>query len=267
MPLDIHQLSLSILLQDKRRLIHDLNLTVQAGQFWCVLGANGAGKSTLLRHLAGLDMPAHIASSGQITFNAHNIKQIAPSQLAQFRAYLPQGRHDVFGYQVLDVVLGARFVFNKNQYWENEADTALAIQALTRFDVAHLAQRDVRSLSGGERQRVALATLLAQDAPLMLLDEPTNSLDLAHQMSTMALLANMTLAAPQNNEPRKTVIMATHDINLAARFASHILMMLPTGGYIAGEVKTVMMPSHLSRCLGHELMQIEQGEQRYFVPL
>ena len=125
----------------------------------------------------------------------------------------------------------------------------------------------MRSLSGGERQRVALATLLAQDAPLMLLDEPTNSLDLAHQMSTMALLANMTLAAPQNNETRKTVIMATHDINLAARFASHILMMLPTGDYIAGEVKTVMMPSHLSRCLGHELMQIEQGEQRYFVPL
>jgi iron complex transport system ATP-binding protein len=128
------------------------------------------------------------------------------------------------------------------------------------MDVADLAQRDLRSLSGGERQRVAIAALLAQDAPLLLLDEPANALDLAHQVSVMQLLAD--LCAKQ----QKTVVMVSHDVNLVQAIATHVLLLMGDGRWHSGKAAAVMQPELLSACLGYPIELISQGARRFFVP-
>jgi iron complex transport system ATP-binding protein len=111
--------------------------------------------------------------------------------LARERAYLAQSRQDAFAYSVFETVLSARHPYHASRYWEGSDDHQAALDALAAMEVMHLARRDVRTLSGGERQRVAIAALLAQDTPLLLLDEPANALDLGHQVGVMSLLARL----------------------------------------------------------------------------
>ncbi len=240
-----------------RVLIRQLQLHIQAGECWCVLGPNGSGKSTLLRTLAGFD-----AVGRQVVhLDGQPLSAYKPEILAQQRAYLPQEQHDVFGLTVLQQVLLARHPHAANQRWESAADLALAQQALQQLDIAHLAQRDVRTLSGGERQRVALAALFAQETPLLLLDEPTNHLDLPHQMALIKQLQNSCL------QDQKTVVMSLHDINLAARVASHVLLLLPQQQWLAGAAAEVLTADNLKQCLGYPLQLIEHQGQRLWWPL
>src|SRR5207302_5447739 len=132
-------------------------------------------------------------------------------------------RSDALGYSVLETVLPARHPHGGGAYWESEEDVRIAHVALQALDVDDLAQRDVRTLSGGERQRVAIAAVLAQDTPLLLLDEPANALDLAHQVSVMRLLADLCDGAC------KAVVMVGHDLNLAHSVASHALLLMGDG--------------------------------------
>ncbi len=251
---DIRHLSLTV---GRRRLVNDLNCRFQPGEFWCVIGPNGAGKSTLLRCLAGLH-PEHAST---IVINDRPLNKWPLIELAKMRSYLPQGRNDAFAYQVIETVLGARHPYHDGNYWESGSDLAIAEAALDKLDVADLANRDVRSLSGGERQRVAIAALLAQDAQLMLLDEPSNSLDLAHQLSVVQLLAQLCV------QEHKTAIMVSHDINLAFGVATHALLLLQDGQWLAGPVAEIMTASNLSRCLGHPLELVNHAGQCFFYPL
>ncbi|MEA5098300.1 MAG: ABC transporter ATP-binding protein [Burkholderiaceae bacterium] len=173
---------------------------------------------------------------------------------------MPQTKSDAFGYCALETVLAARHPFHAASRWEGEADHAAAWAALEAMAVADLAQRDVRTLSGGERQRVAIAALLAQDAPLMLLDEPANALDLAHQAGTVALLAR--LCCEQN----RTVVMAVHDLNLVHRVATHALLLMGDGEWQAGSVTEVMTEELLGRCLGHPVESVRHHGQVVFIP-
>jgi iron complex transport system ATP-binding protein len=127
------------------------------------------------------------------------------------------------------------------------------------MEVADLAERDVRTLSGGERQRVAIAAMLAQDTPLLLLDEPANALDLAHQVSVMRLLARLC------REQRKAVVMVCHDLNLAHGVATHALLLMGEGGWQAGAADEVMRPAILGRCLGHPIDTIAHGARTIFI--
>jgi iron complex transport system ATP-binding protein len=181
------------------------------------------------------------------------------AELARRRAYLAQSRSDAFAYRVLETVLMARHPYHAQRYWEGSDDHVAAEAALRALDVLELAQRDVRTLSGGERQRVAIAALLAQDTPLLLLDEPANALDLAHQVSVMRLLAALC------REQGKTVLMVGHDLNLAHRVASHALLLMGDGAWRAGPVADVMTPDILSACLGHPINTIVHGERTIFM--
>jgi iron complex transport system ATP-binding protein len=154
----------------------------------------------------------------------------------------------------------ARHPYPADRYWEGSDDHAAAEEALRKLDVLHLARRDVRTLSGGERQRVAIAALLAQDTPLLLLDEPANALDLAHQVAVMDLLAR------ECRERGKTVVMVGHDLNLAWSGATHALLMMKEGGWRAGPVGEVMAPKLLSDCLGHPITAIEHDGRTIFIP-
>ncbi len=239
-----------------RVLLDQFTWESKAGECWCVIGRNGAGKSTLLRTLAGLQPPAF----GTVCLQQRALDQWPLNELAQQRAFLPQSRSDTFAYRALETVLAARHPWHANQYWENSDDYRIALAALEAMEVAQLAQRDVRTLSGGERQRVAIAALLAQDTPLLLLDEPANALDLAHQVSVMRLLSRMC------REQNKTVIMIGHDLSLAHASASHALLLMGDGRWQAGAVDQIMQAPLLSDYLGHPIEVITHDRRTLFLP-
>ncbi|MFC3456769.1 MULTISPECIES: ABC transporter ATP-binding protein [Massilia] len=248
-----HDLTLRI---DDRVLVEHLDWRVDSGESWCVIGPNGAGKSTLLRTVAGLRAP----DGGSVRLAGKPLADWPLPALARERAYLAQSRGDAFAYRVIETVLMARHPYHADRYWEGSDDHAAAEHALRTLDVLHLAQRDVRTLSGGERQRVAIAALLAQDTPLLLLDEPANALDLAHQVAVTSLMARLC------REEGRTVVSVGHDLNLAWSGATHALLLNGDGSWHAGPIDAVMRPDLLSRCLGHPIAAIAHGGRTVFLP-
>ncbi|MFS2006077.1 ABC transporter ATP-binding protein [Duganella sp. CT11-25] len=248
-----HHLSLKI---GQRQLIADLNWQVRDGECWSVIGRNGAGKSTLLRALAGLRAP----DGGHIEIGKRPLAEWPLAELARQRAFLAQSRSDAFAYSVIETVLSARHPYHSNRYWEDSDDHAIAVKALEAMEVSDLAERDVRTLSGGERQRVAIAAMLAQDTPLLLLDEPANALDLAHQVSVMGLLARLC------RQQGKTAVMVGHDLTLAHSVSTHALLLMGDGRWLAGTTEEVMRAGILSEYLGHPIDIIRHGKRSIFIP-
>jgi iron complex transport system ATP-binding protein len=242
---------------DARTLVAELDWEILPGQCWYVIGRNGAGKSTLLMTLAGILEP----DAGSVQLKGRSLADWPALELARERAFLSQGHSDAFGYRVIEAVLTARHPYQASSYWESDADYQAAIGGLIAMDARHLAERDIRTLSGGERQRVAIAAILAQDTPLLLLDEPANALDLAHQMSVMSLLERLC------QDSGKAVVMVSHDINLAQRYASHALLLMEGGRWHAGPVSEVMCAPLLSECLGHPIQAVKHGKRTIYLPV
>jgi iron complex transport system ATP-binding protein len=239
-----------------RTLVDQLDWHVAPGECWCIIGRNGAGKSTLMRTLAGLRDP----DGGSISVQGKPLAQWPVAELARQRAFLPQSRSDAFAYRAIETVLAARHPYHANRYWEGSDDYVIARAALESMEVLDLAERDVRTLSGGERQRVAIAAMLAQDTPLLLLDEPANALDLAHQSSVMRLLTRLC------REQGKTAIMIGHDLGHAHLASTHALLLMGDGEWQAGSVDDTMRAPILSRYLGHPIEVVTHGSRRLFIP-
>ncbi|BEV16413.1 ABC transporter ATP-binding protein [Herbaspirillum sp. DW155] len=219
-----------------RILLQGLDWQLGAGEFWCVLGRNGVGKSSLLHALAGLH-----PYEGQIVLQGRELSSLSPLQLARQRGLVLQHQQDAFSLPVLEAVMAGRFAHGEG--WAGQSgDMALARQALEQVGLAHLGAEDLLRLSGGERQRVALATLLVQAPALYLLDEPTSHQDIAAQLQVMQVLQGLAREG-------KTVVASCHDINLARRFASHILL-LDGASAQAGPVESVMQPALLEAAFG-----------------
>ena len=248
-----HHLSLKI---GQRQLIAALDWRVQDGECWSVIGRNGAGKSTLLRTLAGLRPP----DGGHVAIGGRALNDWPLAELARQRAFLAQSRSDAFAYTVIETVLSARHPYHDNRYWEGGDDQAIAMKSLEAMEVAELAARDVRTLSGGERQRVAIAAMLAQDTPLLLLDEPANALDLAHQVGVMKLLSRLC------REQGKTAVMIGHDLTLAHGVSTHALLLMGDGRWLAGATADVMRADILGDYLGHPIDVIQHGKRSIFIP-
>ncbi|EDZ98269.1 ABC transporter related [Burkholderia sp. H160] len=243
-----------------RTLLDAFTHTFYAGEIWCIAGPNGAGKTTLLSTLAGLLPPA----SGHVELDGARVSEWPPLPLARRRALMPQSAADAFSASVLDIVLLNRFPHLGGWGWERDEDRAAAQAALERLGLADFAARDVLSLSGGERQRVALAAVLCQDAPLLLLDEPLAHLDLHHQIDCLEALTAWT-REPGWNIPR-SVLFSCHDLNLARRFATHALLLDGAGGAYAGPVRDVLTPALTSRAFGYPLILIRDGEHEALIP-
>jgi iron complex transport system ATP-binding protein len=244
------------LVAGQRLLVDALTWSADAGQCWSIIGRNGAGKSTLLRALAGLRQP----DGGGVAIGGRPLSDWPLEALARQRAFLAQSRNDAFAYRVIETVLAARHPYHARRYWEGSDDHRIALAALATMEVDDLAERDVRSLSGGERQRVAIAAMLAQDTPLLLLDEPANALDLAHQVGVMGLLARLC------RQQDKTAVMVGHDLNLAHSVSTHALLLMGDGRWLAGPVDEVMQASILGEYLGHPIAIVEHGARRIFIP-
>lgn len=239
-----------------RTLVESLSLSFGAGEIWCVAGANGAGKTTLIGALAGL----RASEAGRVEIDGRALADWAPVQLAQRRALMPQDVHDAFSASVLDIVLLNRYPHLAGWGWERDEDRAAARAALAVLGLEALAARDVLSLSGGERQRVALAAVLCQDAPLLLLDEPLSHLDLHHQIACLEALARWV------SVDARTIVFSCHDLNLARRYATHALLLDGRGGFHAGPVREVLTPDRASEAFGHPLVLIRDGPHEALAP-
>src|SRR3954453_12574602 len=195
--------------------VDDVSLTLAAGDLTGILGPNGSGKTTLLKMLSGTLTP----SAGTIAFDARPLSEWKRRDLARRIALVPQETHAPFDFTVLDIVLMGRFPHLGTFALEGPADLAIAKQALASTGMADFEGRPFATLSGGEKQRVVIASALAQSPELLLLDEPTASLDLGHQLDVQLLLATL------NRDRGVTMILSTHDLNLAAALCRRLILM------------------------------------------
>lgn len=232
-----------------------LGLHVHPGQIWGVLGPNGVGKTTLLHTLAGLRPPR----SGQVLLDHKPQDSLRRKQVSRSVGLVFQDRQDGFPATVLETALIGRHPWLSAWQMESADDIALAEQALQALDVGHLRDRLVSTLSGGERQRVAIATLMTQNPDIWLLDEPTNHLDLHHQVAVMNLLTAWT-------QTGKAVFMCLHDLNLAARWCDHLLLLYPDGEACWGAAETMLVPSALEQLYNQKLETVEVDGAPFFVP-
>ncbi len=226
-----------------RTLIARLDLIIQAGTRWGVLGANGSGKSSLLRALAGLARPA----AGNIRLAGKHYHQWTGRQAARLRSYLPQEEQGELPTTVYERVLSGRYPHLGWNGLANARDEAIVRQAIRAVDLEAVSHLDTNQLSGGESRRTAIAAILAQDTRLLLLDEPLNHLDLRHQYRLLDTLRkhveNATGAA----------LVSLHDLNLTARFCTHVLLLDGHGGCEAGEAQEMLQPDRLGRLYGHPI--------------
>ena len=238
-----------------RTLCRDFDVDVRAGECWAIVGPNGAGKTTLLATLAGLRAPAH----GTIAYDGTPLASLSMRDLARRRGWLPQDSVDFFPASVLETVLIGRHPYLGRWQWESAADVARARRALADVGLAGFESRQVDSLSGGERRRVALAALLAQDAALVLLDEPSSHLDLVHQIAALDVLAQLA------RERGRTVVMVLHDLHLALRYADHAIT-LADGHAAAGRADELLNAATMTALFGHRMLALGEGSARTFVP-
>jgi iron complex transport system ATP-binding protein len=221
-----------------------IDLSVSAGQAVAVLGPNGAGKSTLLAACTGALAPA----AGQALLGGEPAASMRRPEAARRAAHLRQSAPATFEASVLEVVLHGRWVHLSGLRFPGPRDLEAAEDALRRVDALHLARRDFRSLSGGERQRALLAKALCQQAPLLLLDEPTASLDLRHAIEVLDH-ARRCVA-----EQGLGLVLVSHDLSLAAWLCPRALL-LDGGRLVAsGPVEEVYDEGRLGATFGHPVL-------------
>lgn len=193
-----------------KQILHDVNIDVEPGKVVGLLGPNGTGKSTLLGVLTGDMQP----SGGEVLLNDQSIGEYTRKELARTRAVMPQASDFPFAYLVRDIVAMGRASWDTGE----EENDLIIDAAMAHTRVGDMAGRDITSLSGGESARVTLARVLAQDASIVFLDEPTAALDVSHQERTMATCVRLA-------EEGKTVVAVMHDIQLAAAYCDLIALM------------------------------------------
>ncbi|MFN3210094.1 MAG: ABC transporter ATP-binding protein [Roseovarius sp.] len=223
-----------------RTILTDLDLQVPSGAITAIVGANACGKSTLLRCLARLLRP----SAGQVVLDGRRVLDIPTRDLARRMGLLPQSPIAPDGITVADLVSHGRDPHHGMlSRWspEDDAAVAAALEA-TRTDA--LADREVDQLSGGQRQRVWIAMALAQQTDILLLDEPTTFLDIAHQVEILDLLVDL------NQARGTTIVMVLHDLNLAARYADHLVAIRQGQLHSAGPPATVLTETMVAEVFG-----------------
>ncbi|MBJ3778719.1 ABC transporter ATP-binding protein [Acuticoccus mangrovi] len=223
-----------------RTVIRDLTLALPAGVSTAILGPNGCGKSTLLRALARLLKP----QAGRVLLGETDIHAANTRALARRLAILPQSPLAPEGITVGELVRRGRTPWRGVLAPWRAEDAAACAVALAAVAMTALAERPLAELSGGQRQRAWLALVLAQQTPILLLDEPTTFLDLPHQIEVLSLLAKA------NREAGTTVVSVLHDLNLAARFAHHLVLLGPDGVVAEGPPDEVVTSAHLEAAFG-----------------
>jgi iron complex transport system ATP-binding protein len=238
-----------------RELVRGLDAEIRPGRVLAVLGRNGAGKSSLLHALAGLNAPA----SGEVRLAARPLAAWPRRELARQLGLLMQSSEDPFPGTALDTALVGRHPHVEFWQWESAADRAVARDCLAAMELAALEARDVGTLSGGERRRLAIATVLAQDPQVFLLDEPIQQLDPQHQLAVLRRFRALA-------DGGRTVVLSLHDPGLAARFADEVLLLFGDGRWQHGPVDETLHRDAITELYGLALRELRWPGGRTFVP-
>ncbi len=219
-----------------RLVLHNIDLSVKGGEMVGLLGPNGSGKTTLLKLASGILKPAQ----GEIRLDGDRLSSLSRKSIAHNVAVVPQQFHIPFAFTTGEVVMLGRTPFFRALAEESEADRQLVNSALELVGIRELAERRFDELSGGERQKVILAMALAQQPKLLLLDEPTVHLDIAHQMEILELVRGL------NTKQGLTVIAAMHDLNLAALYFDRLVLLKEGRVWADGSPNQVLTEARIS---------------------
>jgi iron complex transport system ATP-binding protein len=240
----------------KTTVCSDLEITINSGERWCILGRNGTGKTTLLHTLSGLRPP----NAGNITLNDQPLSHLSRRSIAQHLGLLFQDHTDAFPASVLETVLTGRHPWLGPLQWESNQDLVIAKNALHAVDLCNMEERMVNTLSGGERRRAGIACLLTQEPQLLLLDEPTNHLDIHHQISILNLLQE------HITQHGKALLLVMHDLNLAVRYCNRFLLLFGDGETVQGTAETVLTQTNLERLYQHPLLAVSGPQGTVWLP-
>ncbi|GMA36802.1 ABC transporter ATP-binding protein [Demequina litorisediminis] len=231
----------------ERTVIDDLDLQVPGGKMTAIVGANACGKSTLLRAMSRLLKPQR----GQVLLDGREVHSMRSKELARTLGLLPQSPLAPEGITVADLVGRGRHPHQKLMArWSRDDDKAVA-DALEATDTVALAERPIDELSGGQRQRVWIVMALAQDTDVLLLDEPTTFLDVAHQVEVLDLLTDL------NRDRGTTIVMVLHDLNMAARYAHHLVAMVEGRIHASGTPADVLNAQTVRAVFGMDAVIID----------
>lgn len=243
--IDINNITLSY--RDKS-ILSGVSFDVAAGDFFVIIGPNGAGKTSLLKTMAGLQK----IQQGSIKIKGREISLYPRKRLSQIMAIVPQQIEVGFPFTVADTVIMGRTPHLGFLGMESPEDFHIADEAMKFTDVAHLSERKLYQLSGGELQRVIIARAICQQPEIILLDEPTTALDPAHQLKIMDLMERL---RQQNNT---TIIMVSHDLNLASMYGDRLLLLKDGQVIKSGDPQTVLNKTLLEKCYGCR-MHVDQN--------
>ncbi len=253
--------------------LKDISFDAAAGRFLAIVGPNGAGKSTLINLIAG----SLAAQSGTVAIDGIDVRSCRPRELARKIAIVRQGSVPVFGFSVAEAVMMARTAYYGPLGFEGEMDRQCVAEALDVTAITEFASRPLASLSGGERQRVFIARALAQDTPILLMDEPTTFLDLRHQVGIYDLLKTIQI------DKSRTIIAITQDVNLATQYCDEAILLRPLSRppvqaegnepglnrcqYRIGPAHEVLTAAQIEEVFGVSGFSGRIGKEHFFVPL
>lgn len=222
---------------DKSPLFQNLSAEIADGEFCALMGPNGSGKTTLLKCICGLLS----FSSGDIRVNGKSIRDYETVELAKLISYVPQRQDNVFDITVYDLVMMGLYPYQKKWQLPTMEDDAVVCEMLKRCNLMHLRSRLLRELSGGELQRSLIARAMAQQTPIMLLDEPLSNLDVSHRYEIMDILAGL-------NRQGVMVVIIMHDFPIAIEYATHALL-VKDGVVLQHDVRdAVLTPENIRNC-------------------
>jgi iron complex transport system ATP-binding protein len=220
--------------------LHDVSVSIPPGSLTGLLGPNGCGKTTLLKLLSGVLKP----ELGSVRLGNREVRLLSARTIAQQIAVVPQETHPAFEFTVLEMVLMGRHPHLGPFQLEGPSDLAIAREAMKATGTGHLASRPYMTLSGGEKQRVVIASALAQQPKVLLLDEPTASLDLGYQLEIASLLRQL------NQERGVTMVLATHDLNLAASLCDTLVLVREGRVLMQGPTSKVLTSGTVEQLYG-----------------
>jgi iron complex transport system ATP-binding protein len=239
-----------------RVVVHDVSFTVEAGEMVAILGPNGSGKSTLLRGMARLHPPR----AGRILLDGRDIRAMNSRHVARVLAILPQAPAGGLDLTVRELAFRGRYPHQGLLQRVTRRDIDAVEWALDATDSLHLADRPLAALSGGERQRAWIAMALAQEPRILLLDEPTTFLDVAHQVEVMHLLRRL-------NARGITIVAVLHDLALAGRFTSRIIALREGRLAFDGPPSAVLQPEALERVFGVPMLVLADPDTGLPIPI
>lgn len=235
-------------------ILENVDFELKPGELVSVIGPNGAGKSTFIKCINRILEP-----EGTIKIGQKDAKKMRRNEIAKQISYVPQTPENKFPTTVLDTVLMGRRPHSPWRFSDNDIDKAL--KSMELLGISDFALKDYNELSGGQQQRVIIARAIAQETNIILLDEPTSSLDIKHQLSLMELLQEIVQTR------NVSVIMAIHDLNISARYSDRLVLMDEGKIIAAGKPDSVLTKENIQDAYGVEILVKEEEGKPHIIPL